>query len=181
MALYVAVCVSRRSPFGSSEALLVMRRDLSRLSTSLKLFIRHPYSRSSKASNPRLPRWWWDRQRSRQEGGLQVCSGDVEHAEHDGAFRIDNVLSGVISVRLRNKGLRKNVQAEKPGTDDVAQMREFKRAGKRGVPHRPSRRRWPQALPELTYHPIHNNTFVILDVQTQLGAIKQHLELPWRL
>lgn len=92
----------------------MMRRDLSRLSTSLKLFIRHPYSRSSKASNPRLPRWWWDRQRSRQEGGLQVCSGDVEHAEHDGAFRIDNLLSGVISVRLRNKGLRKNVQAENP-------------------------------------------------------------------
>lgn len=52
---------------------------------------------------------------------------------------------------------------------------------KRGVPHRPSWRRWPQALPELTYHPVHNNTFVIFDVQTPLGAIKRHLELPRRL
>lgn len=43
-----------------------MRRDLSRLSSSLKLFIRHPYSQSSKASNPCLPRWSTDREADRR-------------------------------------------------------------------------------------------------------------------
>lgn len=159
----------------------MMRRDLSRLSTSLKLFIRHPYSRSSKASNPRLPRWWWDRQRSRQEGGLQVCSGDVEHAEHDGAFRIDNVLSGVISVRLRNKGLRKNAQAGNPArtmlrkcVSSNVQENEAFRIGPHGEGGL-------GLLPKSTYHPVHNNTLVISDVQTQLGAIKRHPEPPRRL
>lgn len=45
-----------------------MRRELSRLSTSLELFIRLPYSRSSKASNPCLPRWRTDSEADRRVG-----------------------------------------------------------------------------------------------------------------
>lgn len=71
-------------PFGSPEALLVMRRDLSRLSTSLKLFIRHPYSRSSKASNPRLPRWRTDSEADRRVGckSVQEMLNTLSMTEH---------------------------------------------------------------------------------------------------
>lgn len=49
-----------------------MRRDLSRLSPLSNLFIHHPYSQSSKASNPRLPRWRADREADRRAGCKSV-------------------------------------------------------------------------------------------------------------
>lgn len=49
-----------------------MRRDLSRLSPLSKLFIHHPYSQSSKASNPRLPRRSTDREADRRAGCKSV-------------------------------------------------------------------------------------------------------------
>lgn len=49
-----------------------MRRDLSRLSPLSNLFIHHPYSQSSKASNPRLPRWRTDREADRRAGCKSV-------------------------------------------------------------------------------------------------------------
>lgn len=87
-----------------------MRRDLSRLSTSLKLFTRHPYSRSSKASNPRSPEVA-DRQRSRQEGGLQSLFRRCRTWR--GISNSHSPSAHVIGVRLQNKGLR--AQAGDPG------------------------------------------------------------------
>lgn len=50
----------------------MMRHDLSRLSPLSKLFIHHPYSQSSKASNPRLPRRSTDREADRRAGCKSV-------------------------------------------------------------------------------------------------------------
>lgn len=134
-----------------------MRRELSRLSTSLELFIRLPYSRSSKASNPCLPRWRTDSEADRRVGCKAVQTSNA--LSMTGRFTFTTVSATLSAWGCKTKGSRSTRKSR------LARKHQFEFSGR--IVFRVPRcskggLRLSGLPPKLTLHPAHDTVLVFL-------------------